>query len=46
MKLGHSFIEKNFGVKPRIGWQINPFSLSYPSAKLFAELGFEAWFFD
>lgn len=45
MMLGHKFIEENFGVKPRIGWQIDPFGHSQTNARLFAEMGFDAWFF-
>jgi len=43
--IGHEFITKNFGVKPRIGWQIDPFGHSNTNARFFAEMGFDAWFF-
>ena len=46
MMLGHDFILKEFGVKPRIGWQIDPFGHSNANARLFAEMGFDAWFFS
>ena len=45
MMYGHRFILENFGVKPRIGWQIDPFGHSNTNARLFAEMGFDAWFF-
>ena len=45
MWIGHDFILKTFGVKPRIGWQIDPFGHSNTNARLFAEMGFDAWFF-
>lgn len=45
MQIGHDFILKEFGVKPSIGWQIDPFGHSNTNARLFAEMGFDAWFF-
>ena len=46
MMFGHNFIFDNFGVKPRIGWQIDPFGHSSANARLFAEMGFDALFFS
>ncbi|XP_065865581.1 probable alpha-mannosidase At5g13980 [Euphorbia lathyris] len=44
--LGHRFIKKDFGVTPRIGWQIDPFGHSAVQAYLLgAELGFDSLFF-
>lgn len=44
--LGHQFIEKEFGQKPRVGWQIDPFGHSAVQAYLLgAELGFDSLFF-
>ena len=45
MMIGHDFILKNFGKKPRIGWQIDPFGHSNTNARFFSEMGFDAWFF-
>lgn len=45
MMIGHDFILKEFGVKPSIGWQIDPFGHSNTNARFFAEMGFDAWFF-
>ena len=45
MQLGHDFILKEFGVKPRIGWQIDLFGQSNTNARLFAEMGFDAVFY-
>ncbi|KAL2500188.1 Glycosyl hydrolase family 38 protein [Abeliophyllum distichum] len=44
--LGHRFIEHEFGQKPRVGWQIDPFGHSAVQAYLLgAELGFDSLFF-
>lgn len=45
MAYGHEFLLKEFGVKPRIGWHIDPFGHSNANPRLFAEMGFDAWFF-
>ena len=44
MVIGHGFLMKEFGVKPRTGWHIDAFGHSSTNARLFAELGFEAIF--
>jgi len=43
--IGHQWILEEFGVKPNIGWQIDPFGHSNTNARIFAEMGFDAWFF-
>ncbi|CAK8568069.1 unnamed protein product [Lathyrus sativus] len=44
--LGHRFIKDEFGVTPRIGWQIDPFGHSAVQAYLLgAEVGFDSLFF-
>lgn len=45
MMKGHDFLLKEFGVKPRIAWHIDPFGHSNANPRLFAEMGFDAWFF-
>ena len=45
MMTGHDFILKEFEIKPRIGWQIDPFGHSSTNARIFAEMGFDALFF-
>jgi hypothetical protein len=42
---GHEFVLAEFGVRPRIGWQVDPFGHSNTNARLFAEMGFDALFF-
>lgn len=46
MMIGHQFLLKEFGVKPRIGWHIDPFGHSSANPRLFADMGFDAWFFS
>ncbi|KAI3929712.1 hypothetical protein MKX01_025880 [Papaver californicum] len=44
--LGHRFIKKEFGVTPRIGWQIDPFGHSVVQAYMLgAQVGFDSLFF-
>ncbi|KAL3722920.1 hypothetical protein ACJRO7_035159 [Eucalyptus globulus] len=44
--LGHRFIKEEFGVTPRIGWQIDPFGHSAVQAYLLgAEVGFDSFFY-
>ncbi|XP_048233937.1 probable alpha-mannosidase At5g13980 isoform X2 [Ricinus communis] len=44
--LGHRFIKNEFGVIPRIGWQIDPFGHSAVQAYLLgAEVGFDSLYF-
>ena len=45
MLIGHEFLQKEFNVKPKIGWSIDPFGHSSANARLFADMGFEAWWF-
>uniref|UniRef100_A0A2P2KS65 Alpha-mannosidase n=1 Tax=Rhizophora mucronata TaxID=61149 RepID=A0A2P2KS65_RHIMU len=45
--LGHRFIKNEFGLTPRIGWQIDPFGHSAVQAYLLgAEVGFDSLFFS
>ena len=46
MMIGNQFLLDEFGVKPRIGWHIDPFGHSSANVRLFADMGFEAWFFS
>ncbi|CAM8986736.1 unnamed protein product [Rhodiola kirilowii] len=44
--LGHRYIKEQFGVTPRIGWQIDPFGHAAVQAYLLsAEVGFDSMFF-
>jgi lysosomal alpha-mannosidase len=44
MIIGHSFLMKEFGVKPRVGWHLDAFGHSATNARLFSDFGFEAMF--
>lgn len=45
MMKGHEFLMKEFGYRPRVGWHIDPFGHSNANPRLFAEMGFDAWFY-
>ena len=47
MLLGHEWLDRTFGdiARPRIGWQLDPFGHSNANPRLFAEMGFDSWFF-
>jgi len=45
MMIGHRFLTEELGVAPRIGWHLDPFGHSNGNPRLFAEMGFDAWFF-
>mmetsp|Transcript_14835 Transcript_14835/g.23010 ORF Transcript_14835/g.23010 Transcript_14835/m.23010 type:complete len:131 (+) Transcript_14835:485-877(+) len=46
MMIGHEFLDKEFGVHPRIGWDLDTFGHSEANTRLFAQMGFEAMFFS
>lgn len=37
---------ENFGIAPRVGWNIDPFGHTAANAALFHDFGFEALFFS
>ena len=39
---GHAFLNATFGVRPRVGWQIDPFGHSRASAAVHAAAGYDA----
>ena len=45
MMVGHEFLLKEFGDKPRMGWHVDPFGHSAANTRLFADMGFDAWMF-
>lgn len=46
MRAGHDWLFKEFGVKPTVGWHLDPFGHSSANQALFAEMGFDAFFFS
>jgi hypothetical protein len=42
MTSGHEYLLQNFGIQPRIAWQLDPFGHSSVSPTLFALMGFDA----
>lgn len=42
MALGAQFIKDQFGVRPKVGWQIDPFGHTNQNGRLFADIGFDA----
>jgi lysosomal alpha-mannosidase len=45
LTLGHQFLKNNFGILPKIGWQIDPFGHSSTNAIIDNLAGFEGIFF-
>ena len=46
METGINWLEKTFGQRPRVGWQIDPFGHSALSPYIYSELGFDAIVLD
>ena len=44
MIVGHGWLKKEFGVTPKIGWQLDTYGHSSANARLFADFGFDALF--
>lgn len=42
---GHDWLMEEFGIKPKIGWQLDPFGHSAAVAHLFAQMGLEKMVF-
>jgi hypothetical protein len=40
--VGHQYLQRNFGVQPRIAWQIDPFGHSSVTPSVFKKMGYEA----
>jgi lysosomal alpha-mannosidase len=43
MRTGLDFLKENFGVRPHIGWQIDPFGSTAQTVSVFHKLGFSAF---
>lgn len=44
--IGHQWIKKEFGVIPKVGWDMRTPGHSATNARLFAQLGYEGQFFS
>ena len=44
-EMAHDFLRDEFGIKPKIAWQLDPFGHSAAAADLFAEMDLEAMVF-
>ena len=42
---GHAFLQREFGVNPKIAWHVDAFGHSMSSAQMFKDMGYEALFF-
>ena len=45
-EMGHDFLWEEFGVRPRIGWQLDPFGHSAAYAEIYAQMGLETMVFS
>lgn len=45
MQAGHDFLKREFGIIPKVAWHADAFGHSSTNARLFKELGFDAFFF-
>jgi lysosomal alpha-mannosidase len=43
--LAHSFLQTEFGVIPKVGWNIFAYGHSATNARLFSEMGYNGQFF-
>ena len=43
MTLGHKYIFDQFGVRPKVGWHIDPFGHSNQVSTLYSQMGFDAF---
>eukprot|EP01104_Vermistella_antarctica_P015687 TRINITY_DN5202_c0_g4_i2.p1 TRINITY_DN5202_c0_g4~~TRINITY_DN5202_c0_g4_i2.p1 ORF type:complete len:1225 (+),score=354.91 TRINITY_DN5202_c0_g4_i2:133-3807(+) len=42
ISVGHDYLLKTFGIRPKVGWQIDPFGHSSLTPTLFSRMGFDA----
>lgn len=45
IQVGQDFLKKEFNITSKVAWHADSFGHSSTTAKLFAELGFEGFFF-
>lgn len=44
--LGHQYLQQEFGVTPKVGWNLLAYGHSATNARLFSDLGYKAQFFS
>ena len=44
IRIGHAFLNEEFGITPKIGWLVDTFGHSNTNAKILAEMGMDALF--
>lgn len=43
MALGTKYVKEQFGIRPKVGWHIDPFGHSSQNARLMSQMGFDAF---
>lgn len=46
MMIGHKFLKEELGVTSKIGWHLDPFGHTSGNAAMFADMGFDAFFYS
>lgn len=46
MQLGQQFLQREFGIRPTVAWNLGSYGHSAAAQALFADMGLEAQFFD
>lgn len=44
--MGHQFLQREFGINPKIAWHVDAFGHTMGTAEVFKDLGYEGFFFS